>query len=126
MKAYHRTYRSAAILREGFRDGHYLMPPPIGELSGVFVSADWSLDENKGADGDAVIALDIPDALFEKYEHFEEGKTYREAMIPAAELNEHLATARVLAEEEQALTMARWEAWRGRLGQERATDGTAR
>jgi hypothetical protein len=67
MKVYHRTYHSQAILSAGFRDGYYLIPE-LGEQWGVFVSADWPLDENEGADGDRVIALEISDALFEEYE----------------------------------------------------------
>ena len=82
MIVYHRTHHSDAILRDGFRDGYYVMPAPVGELHGVLVSAEWPLDENEGADGDAVLALEVPADLFADYEHVEEGKTYREAMIP--------------------------------------------
>jgi hypothetical protein len=98
MLVYHRTNHSATILKDGFRDGYYLMPG-IGELYGVFVSAGGPLDENEGADGDVVLELDIPDALFVEYEHVEEGKTYREAMIPAGELNRY-SVRRVLNEED--------------------------
>src|ERR671923_1156729 len=101
MIVYHRTSYADAIEREGFRDGYYLMPPPVGELRGVFVSADWPLDENEGADGDTVLAVEIPDELFVEHEHVEEGKTYREAMIPADRLNEHLASVRRLTGEEE-------------------------
>jgi hypothetical protein len=34
MLAYHRTYHAAAILREGFRDGYYLLPLPNSKLYG--------------------------------------------------------------------------------------------
>jgi hypothetical protein len=95
--AYHRTHHADAIMRDGFRDGDYVLPG-IGELRGVFVSAEWPLDENEGADGDAVIELDVPDALFVEFEWVTEDATYREAMIPAAELNQH--ARRVLADDE--------------------------
>jgi hypothetical protein len=109
MLVYHRTHQAGTILSEGFRDGFYLMPG-MGELRGIFVSADWPLDENEGADGDAVVELDIPENLFARFEHVEEGKSYREAMIPAAELNRY--PVRVLNEaEEDAPTTRRWRSF---------------
>jgi hypothetical protein len=94
--------------------------PQIGELRGVFVSAEWPLDENEGADGDTLLELDVPEALFVEYEHVEEGKTYREAMIPAAELNRHREALRVLPDEEiDALTLARFGRSRPERAQER-------
>jgi hypothetical protein len=39
--------------------------------------------------GDALIGLDVPGKLFARYEWAQEGKRYREALIPASELNEH-------------------------------------
>ena len=78
----------------------------------MFLSADWPLDENEGADGDVVLALEIPDALFVRFELVEEGKTYREAMIPAAALNEHRATLRRLSEDEiDTLTIDRQDSF---------------
>lgn len=110
MHVYHRTYHSAKILRDGFRDGYYMMPG-IGELRGVFVSAPWPLDVNEGADGDVTLELNIPEALFAKYEHVEEEKPYREAMIPAAEVNRY--PVRVLDEDEHdALVLARFDSFR--------------
>jgi hypothetical protein len=93
MLVYHRTYHAAGILREGFRDGAYVMPG-LGELRGV--STDWPLDENEGADGDTVLALDIPEAVFVESEHVKEDEPYREAMIPADTLNNHRSTLRAL------------------------------
>ncbi|MBA2385257.1 MAG: hypothetical protein H0V68_11430 [Actinobacteria bacterium] len=117
MLVYHRTHRADAILREGFRDGYYQMPM-IGLLRGVFVSALWPLDENEGADGDVVLSLDVPEPLFIEYEHVEEGKTYREAMIPAADLNRHVPTLRRLSEPEvDVLVLERWESFGPGLGQ---------
>ena len=111
MKAYHRTHHAQEILSAGFRDGYYVMPG-IVERRGVFVSADWPLDENEGADGDAVLELDIPAALFSEYEHVTEDGTYREAMIPAAELNRYRDTLRVLSDDEvDALTVARFDSF---------------
>ena len=57
------------------------------EFQGVWVSADYPLDENEGAHGNTVLALNVPDDVFEKYEWIEEGKPYREALIPAEVLN---------------------------------------
>ena len=47
------------------------------------------------------IALDIPDALFIEYEWVEDEKAYREALIPAEDINAHLATARKLSQEDE-------------------------
>jgi hypothetical protein len=111
MLVFHRTHHADAILREGFRDESYVLPGS-GELRGVFVSADWPLDENEGTDGDAVLELEIPDGLFTEYEWVEEGKTYREAMIPARDLNACRSTLRELAADEiDALTDSRWRAF---------------
>jgi hypothetical protein len=109
MLVYHRTHHTAAILRDGFKDGYYALPH-IGELHGVFVSADWPLDENEGADGDAVIEIDVPDALFVEYEWVTEDSTYRESMIPAADLND--LPRRVLTDDEIAeLTQRRFDSF---------------
>jgi hypothetical protein len=107
LTVYHRTFHSAAILREGFRDsGESVIRADadtgdaVELLPGVWVSAEHPLDENEGAYGDAVIELTVPVALFEKYEWVEEGKSYRESMIPAAELNAYMGTARVVTDKE--------------------------
>ena len=87
MRVFHRTRtRSAAvILKEGFRDGQgrYLTDRM---WSGVWVS-DRPLDCYEGAEGDVLLALDIPEDVFGEYEWGEEFKTYRESLIPAATLN---------------------------------------
>jgi hypothetical protein len=50
--------------------------------------------------------------LFEDYEWTEDGKTYREAMIPAAKLNEHRSSLRSLTDDEvDALTLARFSSF---------------
>lgn len=90
MKVFHRTNHSAAILAEGFRDGtgFYMCIDLDEPLAGVFVS-DRPLDENEGAIGDVLLSLDVPVELFESYELVEDGKPYRESIIPAAMLNLH-------------------------------------
>lgn len=96
---YHRTFHADAILRDGFRDG---VLPPSGmtiDERGVFVSAPWPLDCNEGAHGDVVLAIDIPERLFVEYELVEEGKPYRESMIPAEMLNGY--PVRILSESEE-------------------------
>ena len=60
------------------------------EFSGVWVS-DVPLDANEGACGDDLfeITLDVPEAAIADYEWVEEGKPYREWLMPAAVLNSH-------------------------------------
>jgi hypothetical protein len=57
-------------------------------LTGVFL-ADRPLDCNEGAAGDVLmsVTLDVPDADLADYELIEEGKPYREWVVPAALLN---------------------------------------
>ena len=85
IKAYHRTFHSAEILRGGFRDttGTYMTDR---EFTGVWIS-DGPLDCNEGANGDVLLVLDIPEEIFREYEWVEEGKLYREALVPAVILN---------------------------------------
>jgi hypothetical protein len=85
---YHRTNHADEILRDGFRDaaGSY---GTAYIFRGVWVSAEVPLDEQEGAHGEAVLELDVPESLFVEYEWVEEGKPYREAMIPATDLNKH-------------------------------------
>jgi hypothetical protein len=62
-----------------------------------------------------VLELDIPEELFVEYEWVEDDKTYREAMIPAADLNE-CRVRRLSYEEVDQLATARWDVRRKRLG----------
>jgi hypothetical protein len=88
MNVYHRTDEAEEILENGFQDGTgYYMTG--GAFSGVFVS-DRPLDPNEGAIGHEVIEIGIPSSLFTDYEWEEVGKPYREALIPAAELNAYM------------------------------------
>jgi len=97
MRLFHKTYAATEILRNGFRDGQgSYMTDSI--LTGVWLSA-VPLDLNEGAAGDAVLEVQPPDALALECEVVEEGKPYREFLIPAALLNRHGRT-RLLSEEE--------------------------
>jgi hypothetical protein len=86
-------------MREGFRDGedHY---GTTHLYRGVWVSADGPVGVNEGADGDSVLVFDIPERLFEEYEWVEEAKGYREALIPAEDLNRYLANVRIFRDDE--------------------------
>ncbi|MGC1766557.1 MAG: hypothetical protein WA769_26990 [Pseudolabrys sp.] len=73
---------AAAIKRDGFRDTG-------GEHHGVWLS-DRPLDASEGAPY-TVIAVDLPlsKADLDQYEWKEEGKGYREWLIPAAVINKY-------------------------------------
>jgi hypothetical protein len=96
---YHRTTRknAEAIAKEGFKDatGTYLTNH---EFSGVWVS-NVPLDANDGAWGDVVfeITLDVPEGAIADYEWLEEGKPYREWLMPAALINARATLKRVNA-----------------------------
>jgi len=85
---YHRTTTEAAgaILAGGFRDasGYYLTET---EWIGVWVS-NRPLDVNEGAIGDALLVVEIEAKFVEPHEWVEDGKRYREFLVPAAVLNE--------------------------------------
>jgi len=89
MILYHRTTRenAEAIKSGGFRDttGSYFTDR---EFSGVWLS-NVPLDLNDGAAGDVLfeITLELPDTAIAEYEWVEEGKPYREWLMPAALLN---------------------------------------
>ena len=78
---YHSTTREnvACILREGFRDRDYYMQDNIpGQLcAGVWLS-DKLLGENQGA-----VSLELPDGVLVLYEWLENGKSYRQFLVPA-------------------------------------------
>lgn len=84
---FHRTTAAAteAILAHGFRDGRgrYMTNT---EHEGVWLS-DRPLDVHEGAEGDTLLAVEVPSDLVEPYEWIEEGKGYREFLVPAALLN---------------------------------------
>jgi len=89
MRCYHRTPQAEANLAGGFKDGtgKYLTGG-AEEFSGVWFS-DVPLDSNEGAKGDVVLVVNMPARVFARYEWVEEGKPYRELLIPAAIVNRY-------------------------------------
>lgn len=85
MKLFHRTDHAESILRVGFRDseGSYLT---LHTYHGVWFS-DTPLDENEGAHGSSVLAVDTGDTDLDEWQWVGEGKPYREWLIPAAVAN---------------------------------------
>jgi hypothetical protein len=86
---YHCTTKAvaAAILRDCFRDGSgYYLTDHVH--SGVWVS-NVPLDMNEGASGDVPLELqtEMSESDLEQYEWIEEGKSYREWLIPAEIIN---------------------------------------
>jgi hypothetical protein len=89
MRLYHRTSaaNAAQILRDGFRDsvGYYLTDDQ--KLVGVCLS-DRPLDSNEGAWGDTLLRVELPDQVdIAEYECVEDGKPYREWLVPAELIN---------------------------------------
>jgi hypothetical protein len=87
MKLYHRTteQKARAIIKDGFKDqeGNYLTDT---RHMGVWVS-NVPLDPNEGATGDTLLEMTIPECVVRSFEWIEEGKPYREFLVPAAILN---------------------------------------
>lgn len=102
MLVYHRTDDASAIERDGFRDSDE-PGKAAGEMApGVWVSADRPLSEDEFPHGRVVLQLEIPEALFREYEWDNAGLVgYREALIPAAEINRYLGTLRRVAAERE-------------------------
>ena len=86
---FHRTTEEVAtsILDAGFRDttGTYLTSQ---EWTGVWFS-NVPLDTNEGAKGDVLlkVSLSLTEDEIADYEWIEEGKPYREWLVPAALIN---------------------------------------
>ena len=57
------------------------------EWSGVWVS-DRPLDNSEGASGEALLQIDIAEDRLRAFEWIEEGKPFREWLVPAAVLND--------------------------------------
>jgi hypothetical protein len=57
-------------------------------FTGVWFS-DQPLDINEGAKEDCVLLIEIPEGVFAECEWVEEGKPYRESLIPAAIVNRY-------------------------------------
>lgn len=87
MKLYHKTSAADSILAHGFKDsyGPYL----TNEICGGVWLSDRPLDVNEGADGDTLLFLEIPEDVVGKYEWIEDGKTYREFLVPAETVNRY-------------------------------------
>lgn len=86
---YHRTTRDAAnnILANGFCDttGTYMTEH---EYTGIWLS-NVPLDANEGTKGDILlrVRLPLPESAIAQYEWIEEGKPYREWLVPADLIN---------------------------------------
>src|SRR5262245_23965343 len=91
---FHRTTGESAaqILRGGFRDttGRYLTNQ---EWTGVWIS-DRPLDNSEGASGETLLQIEIAEDIIAAYEWVEEGKPYREWLVPARVLNERATLER--------------------------------
>jgi hypothetical protein len=101
MILYHRTSATAAerILCDGFRDGvgPYLTPE---EHSGVWLS-NVPLDCNEGADGDTLLRVELPEQAIADFEWIEDGKPYREWLVPARLINEKASGLCVVNEDDE-------------------------
>ena len=91
MILYHVTSRenAEAIRRDGFRDAP-AFSMIANEFRGVWFS-DRPLDANGDPRGDTVFAIDLPlsAADLDAYEWKQQGKSYREWLIPAAFVNKY-------------------------------------
>jgi len=89
VRYWHRTYAAEAILAGGFKDttGTYLTDR---EHTGVWLS-DTPVDRHD--QDDTLLAVDLPvhlsPMLDAEHEWVEDGKGFREWLVPAAILNEH-------------------------------------
>jgi hypothetical protein len=110
IRVYHGTTRpaAAAIERDGFKDttGSYLT---VNRYTGVWVS-NTPLDVNDTSreyDGDSYFAIDVEERVIARFEWIEEGKPYREWLVPAAVLNA-LPRVRLTEEEYWEISQARF------------------
>ena len=90
MIVFHRTFAAEQILADGFQDaeGTYLT---VNVYSGAWVG-ERPLDENEDANGDRVLAVDVPETGIAEFEWIEDGKPYREWLIPAELPNRYPVT----------------------------------
>jgi hypothetical protein len=99
---YHRTTDASAkkILRKGFRDavGTY----GTGQMhQGVWLS-NIPLDCSNGAKGDFLLQIELPEQVVAEladYEWIEDGKGYREWLVPAQLINNHAKITAVVEDE---------------------------
>jgi hypothetical protein len=104
---YHRTTEASArkILRGGFRDG----TGTYGftrTLRGVWLS-NVPLDCNEGAWGDVLLQVDLPEQVVANYEWIEEGKPYREWLVPARLINKQAKISVVKEDEAEEVSLHR-------------------
>jgi hypothetical protein len=87
VRLYHRTDAGEEILSRGFRDGDggYLTR---NTYRGVWLS-NQPLDVNEGAIGRTLLAVEVPEAIVAEWEWVEEGKGFREFLVPAELVNEY-------------------------------------
>jgi hypothetical protein len=107
MRVYHRTAHREAILRDGFRDGTGSYGT-LSEHTGVFLS-NIPLGIDEGPEGKDLLAVEIPEEVFAKYEWIQEGLGYREALVPAEIVNRYPAEP-VSEQEEEAIAQERFNA----------------
>jgi hypothetical protein len=100
MRIFHRASREAAraIVAGGFRDSTLRYGAGY-TFKGVWMSS-RPTHETEGGRGDVILSIDLPEELFREFEWVEvEPTLMREALIPAARLNEYGPA--VLEEREQ-------------------------
>jgi len=88
LRFYHRTSAAKEILAHGFQDREAVYGT-IGAgrtFSGVWLS-DRPLDAADCIHGDTLLAITIPEDVVAEYEWIEEGKHYREWLVPAEIVN---------------------------------------
>jgi hypothetical protein len=87
VRVFHRTSSGQQSIQGGFRDGRgTYLTTKVWE--GVWLS-DVPLDPREGADGDDVLVIGMPENVVEEYEWVEEGKPYREFLVPAEVVNRY-------------------------------------
>jgi hypothetical protein len=116
MRIFHRTSRDAAadIRIMGFYDA--IGASGLGhEHTGVWVS-DQPRDVSEAED-DTLLTLRIPRELFERYEWKQSGHGFRQALIPAEDLNQAGQAKIISREAEDRWSTIRWRAHKGRLAE---------
>jgi hypothetical protein len=86
MILFHRTNVAAQIQAGGFRDSTACYMTDRLH-TGIWFS-NVPRDESEGADGDTLLRMNVPEELIADFEWIEEGKGYREWLIPAAIVNQ--------------------------------------
>jgi hypothetical protein len=100
MILYHRTSATAAerILCDGFRDG-VGMYMTTEQHTGVWFS-NVPLDSNAGTDSDTLLRVELPEQAIAHFEWIEDGKPYRERLVPARLINEKASGLCVVNEDD--------------------------